>query len=288
MATFKNRALALATVGLLTGTPVTIATNGVIQVPEAVAPPVVQPAQAGGGSAPREILFKVPYFHKSYLQFYIASELRYNFFEHVPQEVHHATFQELRLSSESGFDAQVHAEYSSLGLFRLESDNFGTYDVGRLHDSQPTFRLEGTHDTTFVFNEVAPTLYNWNEFAVTLTGDSAAQLEPLEPPLQETHSASDSFVLGAQSTATFTPWVADEFTVETELELSLVAQNSWTLHADELTPEQRVYASELRLSIGGTTKALLVVPALDDDPDEENDDEEVVVAVIRMLLNDDA
>ena len=51
MATFKNRALTIATVGMLSAAPITIATNGILQIPEAVAPPVEIPVPSQGGGA---------------------------------------------------------------------------------------------------------------------------------------------------------------------------------------------------------------------------------------------
>ena len=50
MATFINRALTIATVGLLSASPITIATNGIIQQQQVVEPPVVQPVRQQGGA----------------------------------------------------------------------------------------------------------------------------------------------------------------------------------------------------------------------------------------------
>ena len=61
MATFKDRALTIATAGLLSATPVTIASQGIIQLEEAVVPvtPIVQPARAAAGG-PITIDYIVP------------------------------------------------------------------------------------------------------------------------------------------------------------------------------------------------------------------------------------
>lgn len=81
MATFKNRALTLATVGVLSGVAITIATNGVIQQRAAIIEPPQVTAPAFGGGTSRIVgeQFKLEY------------PRLYEFYSYLPIELHAQT-----------------------------------------------------------------------------------------------------------------------------------------------------------------------------------------------------
>jgi len=85
MATFKNRALTLATVGVLSGVAITLATNGVIQQKVAEPSVIVTPPVTGGwrpGRAPREWRHEYPrlYTHAAYIELTLDGETG---FQHI-------------------------------------------------------------------------------------------------------------------------------------------------------------------------------------------------------------
>jgi len=90
MATFANRALTLATVGLLTANPLSLATDGRMQDASGVivVPPVVeQPRGSGGLSASTTFIdYRVSSFAKSNIQLYLVSRTTAEFLDNPPKD----------------------------------------------------------------------------------------------------------------------------------------------------------------------------------------------------------
>jgi len=97
MASIKNRALTIATVGLLSATPVTIATHGLIQL-EIAAPPAAvtqAPRAYAGGPSKIELDYAISHIFKSDGTIYLLSDTRIEFESaalELSRKDSHATF----------------------------------------------------------------------------------------------------------------------------------------------------------------------------------------------------
>lgn len=164
----RNRALTIATRGLLSAAAVTIATHGLIQIPTGIAPPieipVTAPAQGGGVRAPGEV-FKLEYpalhKHRSVLNVEFTGDSDFGHVHTAPADHAYRTALDLYMwgDSTSARDALYTARSSLAVRIVSQTESDAAYVVvvpahGTLVLDGAAY-LRGTHPGWFDFAEPA-------------------------------------------------------------------------------------------------------------------------------------
>jgi len=147
MATFKNRALTLATVGVLTAFPLTVATNGALQPAEAVVEPEVPVTQPTGGvsryRAPGErFVLEYPRLHEHvsplWVELFDQTRVEFDRAQIAQHEIRSALDLFVTGISDTGYSSLQKA--SSRALLGLVSDVYA--DKGTLYPGRPAHAVE--------------------------------------------------------------------------------------------------------------------------------------------------
>lgn len=318
----RNRALTIATRGLLSAAAVTIATHGLIQLPTGIAPPIEIPVveQGGGVRSPGEI-FKLEYpalhRHQSVLDIQFYGDSVFGHVHTVPSDYEHRTALDLYMWGDATYDrAALYAVQSSLAVNIVAGTEANAAYVVVV-PARGTLTLDGgaylrvTHPGHFDYAEPAgitlgsgtafefipaiddtpkliPTVYKYvSDYKVKLTGTADIQQRAAPPTFFE-YSTDDTVWIEGAADVTFLrsttiEWVEHSFTSSDTITATI--EGAATYAATTTTNIDARHASALDITAYGTA-ATLFLHSPDLLPHAYNDDDELLVLFAQMMSDE--
>lgn len=318
----RNRALTIATRGLLSAAAVTIATHGLIQIPTGIAPPVEVPvpAQGGGVRAPGEVFkleYPVRHHHRSVLDVQFYGEADFGHVHTVPAEHEHRTVLDLYMWGDAQYDrAALYTVRSSLAVNIVSRTEAEAAHVVVM-PAHGEITLDGgayirvTHPGHFDYAEpgnlsigsgasveftpapsdepkIIPALYTYDsDYTIELYGTADIRQQPA-PPARFEHRTDDAvWIEGAADVKLLRTdtieWVEHSFTSSDAITATI--EGAATYAATTVSNVDARHASALDIHAYGTA-ATLFTHSPDLLPQPFNDDDEILVLFAQMISDE--
>lgn len=317
MATFKNRALTIATLGVLSGVPITLATDGLIQLPEVVTPtvPTTPRAVVAGGARPGgriTLEYARAYEHRSALELQLLLQSETVFETQVPRDYLRASTLDLFMFGDAGitfsqlFEARSAvravvtsdptASFTQPVAFNLEQDATLRSDVvvhysraGEFtHYSSMPSRLEGTATVTFTRApepvEVQPASSITHKGATTYALDGAASIRFLPAAVEDArahlHTSASHLDLHGDAYIAFTQYDAAQYHHVTFADIALDGAAAFSFETNEFR-SLRMQGLQHALLDGAAYAAITHA-----ETPVEYSDEEAILLLFAQIITD--